>query len=67
MSELKKNGVNFHVHVHYEQGCAVSSMLADVDAEKDLPNAICNAVRIHLCKYGISGKIEHVNIDLRDI
>lgn len=67
MSELKKNGVNFHVHVHYAQGCVVSSMLADVDAEKDLPEAICNAVKTHLRKYGISGKIEQVHIDLQDI
>ena len=68
MSELKeKNGVSFQVHVHYAQGCIVSSTLADVDADKDLPNAICNAVKIHLSKYGINGKIEQVHVDLRDI
>lgn len=68
MSEQKeKNGVLFQVHVHYAQGCIVSSTLADVDAGKDLPNAICNAVKIHLSKYGIDGKIEQVHVDLRDI
>lgn len=68
MSDLKeKNGVSFQVHIHYAQGCVVSSTLADVDADKDLPNAICNAVKIHLNKYGINGKIEQVHVDLRDI
>lgn len=67
MSDKEKNGVKFQVHVHYAQGCVVSSMLADVDAEKDLPDAICNAVRTHLRKYGIYGKIEQVHIDLQDI
>lgn len=67
MSDKEKNGVKFQVHVHYAQGCIVSSMLADVDAEKDLPDAICNAVRTHLRKFGIGGKIEQVHIDLQDI
>lgn len=67
MSEHKKNGVAFHVHVHYQQGCVVSSTLMDIDAEKDVPGAICNAVKIHLSKYDIGGKIEQVHIDLQDI
>lgn len=68
MGEQKeKNGVSFQVHVHYAQGCTVSSTLADVDADKDLPHAICNAVKIHLNKYGFNGKIEQVHVDLQDI
>ena len=68
MSELnEKNGMSFQVHVHYAQGCIVSSTLADVDADKDLPNSICNAVKTHLRKFGIGGKIEQVHVDLRDI
>lgn len=67
MSEQKKNGVKFQVHVHYTQGCVVSSTLADVDADKDLPNAICNAIKVHLKDFSINGKIECVCIDLQDI
>ena len=67
MSEQKKNGVEFQVHVHYAQGCVVSSTLADVDAENDIPNAICNAVKTHLRLYDINDKIEQVHVDLRDI
>lgn len=68
MSEQKKkNGTIFHVHIHYEQGCVVSSKLIDCDAEKDITGAICNAVKIHLSKYDINGKIEQVHIDLQDV
>lgn len=67
MSERKKNGVMFRVEVHYEQGCAVSSTLADVDAERNITDAVCNAIKIHLYKYAINGKIEQVHVDLRDI
>ena len=67
MSDQNKTGVRFDVHVHYEQGCTVSSTLMDVDANRDMPYAICNAVKTHLNKYSFAGKIEQVHIDLREI
>lgn len=35
-----QNGIEFNVHVEYNNGATVSSRIVDVDAKKDLPKSI---------------------------
>ena len=63
-----QNGIEFNVHVEYNNGATVSSIIADVDAKKDLPKSIGNAVKIHLDRFNVfNEKILRIHIDMRDI
>lgn len=63
-----QNGIEFNVHVEYYNGATVSSRIADVDAKKDLPKSIGNAVKVHLDRFNVfNEKILRIQIDMRDI
>ena len=63
-----QNGIEFNVHVEYENGATVSSRIADADAKKDLPKSIGMAVKIHLDKFNVfNEKISRIQIDMRNI
>lgn len=63
-----QNGIEFNVHVEYNNGATVSSRIFDVDAKKDLPKSIGNAVKTHLDKFNVfNEKIIRIQIDMRDI
>ena len=67
MNDLEKNGIEFQIHIDYDKGCTVSSKIANVDAKKNLSEAICTAVKTHLDKFHIGDKINRVTIDMKDI
>lgn len=49
-------------------GATVSSRIGDVDAKKDLPKSIGNAVKSHLDRFNVfNEKILRIQIDMRDI
>lgn len=63
-----QNGIEFNVHVEYDNGVTVSSKIGDADAKKDLPKSIGNAVKIHLEKFNVfNEKILRIQIDMRNI
>lgn len=63
-----QNGIEFNVHVEYANGATVSSRIGDVDAKKDLPKSIGNAVKTHLDNFNVfNEKILRIHIDMRDI
>lgn len=63
-----QNGIEFNVHVEYANGATVSSRIGDVDAKKDLPKSIGNAVKSHLDRFNVfNEKILRIQIDMRDI
>lgn len=63
-----QNGIEFNVHVEYANGATVSSRIGDVDAKKDLPKSIGNAVKSHLDRFNVfNEKILRIQIDMRDV
>ena len=63
-----QNGIEFNVHVEYANGATVSSRIGDVDAKKDLPKSIGNAVKSHLDRFNVfNEKILRIQIDMMDI
>lgn len=63
-----QNGIEFNVHVEYANGATVSSRIGDVDAKKDLPKSIGNAVKTHLDRFNVfNKKILRIQIDMRYI
>lgn len=63
-----QNGIEFNVHIEYANGATVSSRIGDVDAKKDLPKSIGNAVKTHLDRFNVfNKKILRIQIDMRDI
>lgn len=68
MEKTESNGMEYTVHIEYENGATVSSKIADVDAKKDLPKSIGNAVKIHLENFNVfNEKILRIQIDMRNI
>jgi len=62
------NGIEFRVHVNYDNGATISSTIYNSEAKKDLPKSIANAIQINLENFPMANaKISSVKINMRDL